>query len=298
MGMRNRNKAILATVIAIGAIGVFIAGYRVDTSVTVDSTEYKVRIVATFYPLYEFTKAVAGDKAHVDLFIPSGVEPHDWEPTPRDIERLRDYDLLIYQSANFEPYIESIRSNIEVSEGFIMLESAGNLIKGNDPHTWLDPLLAKEQVINIMNTLISIDGSNEGYYRSNAESYLKRLDDLHAKFVEGLSECKVREFITMHAAYTYLADRYNLRMITISGIEPEHDVAPSKIREVIDAARIHGLDVVYTEEGLDDRLVNALADEIGARVLTLSPVEVVDEGSYIEKMEENLASLREGVGCR
>ncbi len=296
--MGNRNKAILIAAVATGA---FIAAYSINTSVTTgpaEHTESKLRIVTTFYPLYEFTKAVVGDRAHVDLFIPGGVEPHDWEPTPRDIERLRDYDLLIYQSSNFEPYIKSVKSNREISERLVMLESAGNLIKGNDPHTWLDPLLAKKQIINIMNVLISIDGSNEGYYRSNAEAYMKKLDDLHAKFVEGLSDCQVREFITLHSAYTYLAERYNLKMIAISGIEPEHDVAPSKIKEIIDAARMHGIDVVYTEEGYDPRLVKDLADEIGARVLTLSPIEVVENGSYIEKMEENLTSLREGLRCR
>jgi zinc transport system substrate-binding protein len=89
-------------------------------------------------------------------------------------------------------------------------------------------------------------------------------------------------------------------MITVSGIEPEQDVSPSKIREVIDTAKSYGIDVVYAEEGLDDRLINALANEIGARVLKLSPIEVADDegNGYIEKMRYNLASLREGLGCR
>jgi zinc transport system substrate-binding protein len=250
--------------------------------------------------LYEFTKAVVKDNADVELFIPKGVEPHDWEPTIKDIERLKGFNILIYNNASFEPYIDSLKSNEDVSKGLTMVEVSNNLIKGNDPHVWLDPLLAKEQVINIMNAIISIDKGNEQYYRSNAESYIKRLEELDKEFKEGLRDCNVRKFITLHAAYAYLAERYNLEMITVGGIEPEHDVSPSKIREVIDTAKSYGVDVVYAEEGLDDRLINALANEIGARVLKLSPIEVADDegNGYIERMRYNLASLREGLGCR
>ena len=271
---------------------------NVTTEVKGTDTNTRLRIATTFYPLYEFTRAVVKDRAYVELFIPKGVEPHDWEPTARDIERLRSFNMFIYNSNNFEPYIDNIREVL--SNNLIIVEAAEGIIKNNDPHVWLDPLLAKEQVINIMNAIISIDKVNEQYYRSNAESYIKRLEELHKEFEEGLSDCNVRRFITLHAAYAYLAERYNLEMITVSGIEPEHDVSPSKIREVIDTAKSYGIDVVYAEEGLDDRLVNALANEIGARVLTLSPIEVADDegNTYIERMRSNLASLREGLGCR
>ncbi len=273
---------------------------NVTTGIKGTDTNTRLRIATTFYPLYEFTRAVVKDKADVELFIPKGVEPHDWEPTAKDIERLRSFNMFIYNSNNFEPYIDNVREVL--SNNLIMVEAAEGIIKNNDPHVWLDPLLAKEQVINIMNAIISIDKGNEQYYRSNAESYIKRLEGLHKEFEEGLGDCNVRRFITLHAAYSYLAERYNLEMITISGIEPEpeHDVSPSRIREVIDTAKSYGIDVVYAEEGLDDRLVNALANEIGARVLTLSPIEVADDegNTYIERMRSNLASLREGLGCR
>jgi len=272
-------------------------------------TDTRLRIMTTFYPLYEFTSAVVKDKADVELFIPKGVEPHDWEPTTRDIERLGSFNMFIYNSANFEPYIDNVR---EVSSNdLLMVEAAEGIIKNDDPHVWLDPLLAKEQVINIMNAIISIDKGNEQYYRSNTESYIKRLEELHKEFEEGLSDCDLRRFIVLHAAYAYLADRYNLEIITVSGIEPEHDVSPRKIREVIDTAKSYGIDVVYAEEGIDSRIVKALAEEIGARVLILSPIEVVDEEHdseseseseseymYIKRMRSNLENLREGLRCR
>jgi zinc transport system substrate-binding protein len=290
---------IIAGVVTITAVTTYYSLNNTSSSIEQVST-HRLKIITTFYPLYEFTKAVVKDNADVELFIPKGVEPHDWEPTIKDIERLKGFNILIYNHASFEPYIDSLKSNEDVSKGLTMVEVSNNLIKGNDPHVWLDPLLAKEQVINIMNAIISIDKVNEQYYRSNAESYIKRLEELDKEFKEGLRDCNVRKFITLHAAYAYLAERYNLEMITVSGIEPEHDVSPSKIREVIDTAKSYGIDVVYAEEGLDDRLINALANEIGARVLKLSPIEVADDegNGYIERMRYNLASLREGLGCR
>lgn len=306
--MVNRITFIImvAIIIIVGVVTAVIATTYSLNNISTDqgSTAHRLKIIVTFYPLYEFTKAVVKDRADVELFIPKGVEPHDWEPTVKDIERLREFDALIYNSALFEPYINSIKSNEDIGQRLIMVEASNNLIKGNDPHVWLDPLLAKEQVINIMNAMIRMDRGNEQYYKSNAELYIKRLEELNKKFEEGLRDCYVRKFITLHAAYKYLAERYNLEMISISGIEPEHDVSASKIKEVIDTAKMYGIDVVYAEEGLDTRLVKALADEIGARVLTLSPIEVVEpNGSannylYIEKMESNLASLREGLRCR
>ncbi len=306
--MVNRITFIImvAIIIIVGVVTAVIATTYSLNNISTDqgSTAHRLKIIVTFYPLYEFTKAVVKDRADVELFIPKGVEPHDWEPTVKDIERLREFDALIYNSALFEPYINSIKSNEDIGQRLIMVEASNNLIKGNDPHVWLDPLLAKEQVINIMNAMIRMDRVDEQYYKSNAELYIKRLEELNKKFEEGLRDCYVRKFITLHAAYKYLAERYNLEMISISGIEPEHDVSASKIKEVIDTAKMYGIDVVYAEEGLDTRLVKALADEIGARVLTLSPIEVVEpNGSannylYIEKMESNLASLREGLRCR
>jgi zinc transport system substrate-binding protein len=290
---------IIAGVVTITAVTTYSLNNTISSSIEQVSTR-RLKIITTLYPLYEFTKAVVKDNADVELLIPKGVEPHDWEPIIKDIERLKGFNILIYNNASFEPYIDSIKSNEDVSKGLTMVEVSNNLIKGNDPHVWLDPLLAKEQVINIMNAIISIDKGDEQYYRSNAESYIKRLEELDKEFKEGLRDCNVRKFITLHAAYAYLAERYNLEMITVSGIEPEHDVSPSKIREVIDTAKSYGIDVVYAEEGLDDRLINALANEIGARVLKLSPIEVADDegNGYIERMRYNLASLREGLGCR
>ncbi|MEM0445916.1 MAG: zinc ABC transporter substrate-binding protein [Candidatus Nitrosocaldus sp.] len=299
---------VLASVIAITTLQGSSSNVIAPTSESINDqplqdtgVEERLRIMTTFYPLYEFAKAVVGDRADVGLFIPSGLEPHDWEPSARDLERLRDYHILIYNSATFEPYIDKVKG---LGYDLMMVEAAHGIMLEQDPHVWLDPILAKEQVKIILDAVTSMDEGNSKYYADNAKAYTARLDELHAKFEEGLGDCERREFITLHAAYHYLASRYGLEQITIAGIEPEHDIPAGKIREIVDLAREHGINVVYAEEGIDDRLVRALAEEINAMVLTLSPIEVLDEEdleegkTYITKMEENLENLRQGLGCR
>ncbi|MEM2920560.1 MAG: zinc ABC transporter substrate-binding protein, partial [Candidatus Nitrosocaldus sp.] len=255
---------VLASVIAITTLQGSSSNVIAPTSESINdqplqdtSVEERLRIMTTFYPLYEFAKAVVGDRADVGLFIPSGLEPHDWEPSARDLERLRDYHILIYNSATFEPYIDKVKG---LGYDLMMVEAAHGIMLEQDPHVWLDPILAKEQVKIILDAVTSMDEGNSKYYADNAKAYTARLDELHAKFEEGLRDCERREFITLHAAYHYLASRYGLKQITIAGIEPEHDIPAGKIREIVDLAREHGINVVYAEEGIDDRLVRALAE--------------------------------------
>jgi len=103
---------------------------NVTTEVKGTDTNTRLRIATTFYPLYEFTRAVVKDRAYVELFIPKGVEPHDWEPTARDIERLGSFNMFIYNSNNFEPYIDNIREVL--SNNLIIVEAAEGIIKNNE----------------------------------------------------------------------------------------------------------------------------------------------------------------------
>lgn len=284
--------------ISIGVIIAVIIGIMVTIMISNDTTEIEddsIDIMVTTYPLYEFTTNIVKEKATVDILTPSGVEVHDWEPTPRELENLQRFDMLIYNSKSLEPYIHKI-------EDIKLVEAASNLIKDNDPHVWLDPLLAKEEVNNILNAIMSIDPRNEQYYKDNARAYMEKLDALDQEFREGLKDCERREFIVLHSAYRYLADRYGLKEIPLLKL-PEEDIPASKIREIIDTARANNIDVIYAEENIDDRLVEVLAEEIDAKILTLSPIAVISneermEGiTYIDKMRSNLENLRLGLGC-
>lgn len=255
------------------------------------NTSSKRMIAVSSYNLYEFTKAIVNDKANVELIIPQGVEIHDWEPTVRDLERLNSYDILIYNSNTLELYINNIRENTDL----ILIEAAKGLTINNDPHIWLDPLLAKEELNNILIDLTRIDKDNEDYYRKNAMEYSKRLDDLDIAFKEGLANCK-REFIVLHNAYSYLANRYNLTQIALIK-NPEDEPSANDIKEIIDLIRTKDIKVIYAERGIDPKIMQQLSEDTNTQILYLDPMEIIsnENTTYIDTMLSNLQSLKEGL---
>jgi zinc transport system substrate-binding protein len=255
------------------------------------NTSSKRMIAVSSYNLYEFTKAIVNDKANVELIIPQGVEIHDWEPTVRDLERLNSYDILIYNSNTLELYINNIRENTDL----ILIEAAKGLTINNDPHIWLDPLLAKEELNNILIALTRIDKDNEDYYRKNAMEYSKRLDDLDIAFKEGLANCK-REFIVLHNAYSYLANRYNLTQIALIK-NPEDEPSANDIKEIIDLIRTKDIKVIYAERGIDPKIMQQLSEDTNTQILYLDPMEIIsnENTTYIDTMLSNLQSLKEGL---
>lgn len=288
--MNNKNKIILLSIGVVISMVVIIASSYMISNPNI-KVEKEIRIVATFYPLYEFTNNIAKDKAKVEMLIPPGVEVHDWEPSAKDIEQLRGADLLIYNDNSLESYIEKLDIN--------KVAVASDLIKDNDPHVWLDPLLAKEQVKSILNAILTIDKENEEYYKKNAEEYMNELERLHDEYVNGLSDCEKREFIVFHAAYSYLTDRYNLTQITLIGKNLEiDDLSAQEMREIIDIAKEKNVKFVYAEEHLDERVMKSFAEEVNAQILILNPIEVYDGVSYVDEMRKNLENLRIGLVCR
>jgi zinc transport system substrate-binding protein len=255
--------------------------------------------VTSFYPLYDFASHVAGDRAEVSSLVPPGIEPHDWEPAFGDVTRAREADLLVINGAGFESWAEGIgaREIVDTSEG---LETQA----GIDPHIWLDPVLAKHQVDVIRAALAQADPVGADYYNDNAERFSAELDGLDA-FVKGeLSSCEKSDFIAFHDAFSRFAGRYGLTQHSIHGMSPEGELLPQKIEGTIALANDLGIDAIYSEDLVDSRLADVIADEIpGGRVLVLSPIEGIsseeaDAGiGYIEKMRENVAALKEGLRC-
>lgn len=273
-----------------------------------NAAERSVQVVASFYPLYEFSSRVAGDRADVTTLVPPGIEPHDWEPSLADVTRVRGADMLVINGAGFESWADSIgaRKIVNTSEG-IEFEEHKEEDDGHgavDPHIWLDPILAKQQVAAIRDALEQADPDNADYYDENAASYMAELDSLDSFIASELSSCERSEFIAFHDAFGHFAERYGLEQHAIHGLSPEGEVLPQRLEQVIDLARSLGISVIYSEDLVDARLAQVVAGEIpGGRVLVLSPIEGIsrDERAagigYVEKMMENVANLKEGLGC-
>ncbi len=264
------------------------------------------KVLVTFYPLYQFTKAIGKEKADVSIIIPSGIEPHDWEPTIQDIQKMKDADMIIINGAGLEPWITKVASVnpnvmiVDTSNGIPLLQEDSNgfdKTAKKDPHIWLDPVLAKKQVQNIVDNLIKLDPQNANYYQQNANDYKAKLDVLDSKIKTNLSVCYKKDFLAFHDAFSYFSKEYGIHQHTIVvGLDPETEPTAPTLQQVTEDAQNLGLNVVFTEEAVNPRVSQVIADEIHGKVLILSPLEVTDTNiDYITKMEQNLSNLKEAL---
>jgi zinc transport system substrate-binding protein len=281
----------------------------------------RLPVVASFYPLYEFTRQVGGDRVEVTALVPAGVEPHDWEPSPQDMTRLERARLFIYNGAGLEPWAPKLLAAareggpvaVNTTEGLALQvadlprhdHAHAAPAKGEpDPHVWLDPELARAQVEAIRAALARMDPAGAQVYEANARAFTERLAALHGEFEAGLADCARRELFTSHAAFGYLARRYRLTVIPIMGLTPEAEPSPAELARLVRLARRHRIRYVFTETLLSPRLAETLAREVGAQTLVLNPVEGLtreEEAAgtgYVDLMRQNLRTLRLGLECR
>jgi len=278
--------------------------------------EPPVRLVTTVYALAEFSRAVGGDRVAVELLVPAGGHAHDYEPTPRDVERILRADVFVYNGAAFEPWVDQVVELIGAgpphavdASGGIELHragdpgTAGGSERGTDPHVWLDPQRAARQVAAITEALVQVDPAGEGLYRANAGTFHGRLAALDGQGREALAGCRLRHFIVDHGAFGYLAGRYGLVQVAVTGVAADHEPPPRRLAELAAFMREQGIAVVYREPGTISGALEALAAETGAAILTLHPLETpgageeARAGTYLTIMEENFEALRQGLDC-
>ena len=261
-------------------------------------------VVAAFYPLAWVAEEVAGDDTQVVNLTPPGAEPHDLELTARDVERVNDADVVLYLGRGFMPALEDA---VEGHEGAIDLLEGHSLREGGehgdeereepevDPHVWLDPNRLAAMAATVAGEL----GDPEA-----ADDLVARLQSLDGEFRDGLATCERREIVTSHAAFGYLADAYDLRQIALTGLSPEAEPSPRALEELVEEVREEGATTVFFESLVSPRLAETVAREAGADTAALDPLEGLAEdeleggADYVSVMRENLATLREALGCR
>lgn len=268
----------------------------------------KPLVVTTFYPLWEFTRQVAGDRAEVVSLVPPGVEPHDWEPSPRDVAEAQHARVLVLTGTPLDAWAEKILGDPKTRKTVVVDAGHGisplRLGAAIDPHMWLDPVLARAQVQAIAAALEQADPSGRVMYAEHATAYTARLEALDRAFATGLQDCARREIVTSHAAFAYLARRYGLTQVPLMGIAPEAEPSPADLAALVKMARRLKVTHIFFEPLVSPRLAETLGREIGATPLSLNPIEGVtkDEAAagkgYVELMQGNLANLRTALGCR
>jgi len=298
----DRRAAILAISIVI-PLSVFVLWSSENNHVTGFAEKRQLKVLASFYPLYEFTKIIGGERIEVSVIVPSGIEPHDWEPTIQDLQKMQNADIIVINGVGLEPWIIKLVSVnpdiliVDTSNGIPLLKKNKHMFNNkiqNDPHIWLDPVLAKKQIQNIVDGLIRIDPQNTDYYQENANAYNSKLILLDNKIRNELSICVKKDFLAFHDAFSYFANEYGLNQNTVIGVNPNEEPTAVTLQQIVQKAQNLDLHVIFTEEAVNPRISEVIADEIGAKVLTLSPIEIYEKNSdYIKRMEQNLSNLKE-----
>ena len=296
-------------------------GNKPDTAGSVATKADKVKVIATIYPVYEFTCQVGGDKVDVTMLIPPGAEPHDWEPTGKDLAKIKNAKLFLYNGGGIEPLDKLLHKDVigsavavELSKGIQLIKgirkeeghddghghshSSGHGSEEKDPHVWLDPEYAKIEVENIANALSDIDPANKEYYRQNARTFQAELTKLHNEYISALASVARRDIVTTHAAFQYLAQRYKLNQIPVMGLAPDAEPTPEKLAAIVKFCREKQVTTIFFESLVSPKIAQTIAKETGAKLLVLNPVDGLTEEdlkkgkNYLSIMRENLENLQ------
>jgi zinc transport system substrate-binding protein len=295
----------------------------------------RLRIVATVFPLAEFAENIVGPHGEVKLLLPPGAEAHSWRPRPSDMVGLAQADLIIFIGGGMEPWLQDILDSVdnpglrelEASRGLMLLQEQEHLrsehqhgpsshsddasehrkeeITGRfDPHIWLD--FANDQLIirNLTRVLTQLAPLHSDFFQKRAESYIVQLQALDEAYRRGLAHCQNRTLILGgHAAFGYLAHRYDLVQIALFGLNPDAKPTVKQLKDVVDLAKEHRIEAVFFEEMVNEDLAHVLAEEISAQTLVLNPGanltrEQLEQGvTFLELMRINLDHLKKGLGC-
>ena len=256
-------------------------------------------IYASFYPLYDFASRIAGDLYEVKILTPPGAEPHDYELTTSDLKGLSSCKAVLLNGLGIESWSGHLPESIQ-SKSVVTTKNITSLqVEGvNDPHVWLNPINAISQMEVIKDYFISIDSEHKTTFESNFDQAKQDFLDLDSRFKEERKEFTQTYFAVNHAAFGYLADRYDLHQVYVSGLSPEQEPSAKDMEQIAKTIREHNITTIFTEEFASSEVSEAIARETGAKLEVLNPLEGLDGEDmktmdYLSVMKENFSKLKE-----
>ncbi|MER7245094.1 metal ABC transporter substrate-binding protein [Kribbella sp. NPDC000426] len=313
--MRSGLRAIVAGAVATATLALAGCG-----GAATGTTNGKLDVVTSFYPLEFIARSVGGDAVNVTTLTAPGVEPHDLELTPKQVGSIATAKLVVYEK-DLQPAVdEAVDQNAE-DAGFdiapaAQLEATGADFEEHDdgampaahkqnaldPHFWLDPVRYAEVVKAVEEKLVSLDSANATGYHERAKVLLAQISKLDTEYRTGLADCRLNTFVTSHEAFAYLAKRYGLTMIGIAGFAPDAEPTPSRIKEVQDIVKNQNVSTIFYEELVSPKVAETIANDVGVKTAVLSPIEGLSDANsketYLTLMQQNLQELRTANGCR
>ncbi|MFZ2692477.1 MAG: metal ABC transporter substrate-binding protein [Trichococcus flocculiformis] len=320
----KQKKSMKWALSLVGATAL-LAGCGAAGSTTENTESDKLQVVTTFYPMYDFTKQVAQDDAEVSMLLEAGMEVHSFEPSSQMIAEIQDADVFIYNSPEMETWVPDVLASIDTSDMVVicasdaitLLEYEGEAHahdheseeKGAnaghshtvDPHVWLDPVLAQTEVSTIAEGLAEADPDNAEDYLENAGIYNGKLNELDEAYRAAFEGTENRTFVTQHAAFAYLAARYDLNQISVTGLNAEVEPSAAALATLSDYVKANNISHIYFENNASSQTAETLAEEVGVELAVLSPLEGITEedqkkgSDYISVMLDNLEALKKSI---
>lgn len=275
-----------------------------NTNSSSETNDGAINVMTSFYPMYEFTSQVAGDRANVDLMISGGEDSHSYEPSAQDMAAVTESDVFVYSSEYMETWVPNLLESVNMENLTVTRAADGiesEFDESQDPHIWLDPVNAQDQVDIIKDALIEADPEGEEIYTQNAEDFKQQLQDLHEQYETELSGAENRTFVVQHEAFGHLANRYDLNQVAIGGLSTEVEPSPSRITEIGEVVNEYNVPVIYFQQGADSSIAQTVAEGTGTETTSLYDLEILTEDlqeqglGYIEVMQENLNQLKKSI---
>jgi zinc transport system substrate-binding protein len=332
----SAGRRAAAAAVFLAAAALVVAGCRSSSpgsTATPRPPAQTLDVVSTIYPVTFISERVGGTRVSVNPIVPAGVEAHDFEPRPSDLRTIQNADVVVYSHRSFEQWMSRALETIggtrtvveagapaslddedatalaeEDEEDAELLDEeadgdGGNAHDEDDPHLWLDPLSAVEMTRRVLEGFEAADPAGAGVYRANAAALIRDLQDLHSKFRAGLTGCGLSLMVVSHQAYGHLAERYGLEQMALAGMSAEVESSPQRVADIATAMRANGVKHVLVEPVLSDDLARTVAEETGATLLLLHPLELLTSeevaagDDYFAVMARNLANLRTALQC-
>ena len=320
----KQKKSMKWALSLVGATAL-LAGCGAAGSTTENTESDKLQVVTTFYPMYDFTKQVAQDDAEVSMLLEAGMEVHSFEPSSQMIAEIQDADVFIYNSPEMETWVPDVLASIDTSDMVVicasdaitLLEYEGEAHAHDheseeeganaghshtvDPHVWLDPVLAQTEVSTIAEGLAEADPDNAEDYLENAGIYNGKLNELDEAYRAAFEGTENRTFVTQHAAFAYLAARYDLNQISVTGLNAEVEPSAAALATLSDYVKANNISHIYFENNASSQTAETLAEEVGVELAVLSPLEGITEedqesgSDYISVMLDNLEALKQSI---
>lgn len=284
--------------------------------------EERLRVCASFSTIADFCQKIGGEQIHLTTMIPSGTEAHDWEPSPGDIVRLGEADVLVINGAGLEQWTDTVLSSLNKPE-LVVVDTSAEIpallgthshdhegeedhdddakADGIDPHTWLSPVNVKAQLQAICDALVKADPDNAGTYTKNLTHWQAEMDALDQEYQDALGGLAHKDIVVTHQAYGHLCHAYGLTQHGIEGISAESDPDPKRMAEIIQLVQEKRVRAIFYDPAHGDRVARVVADATGTEMKALYPLEgftaqqQADGEDYVSVMRKNLQALREAL---